>query len=222
LAVATGLLTHADPNVRLITIRAIEPAEKVGAAELLLVALKDENVEVRDGAALALGRRAEPNIIHRLAEMATRQSDGVAAAAVFALQRAASPDSLDALLRVLATTESLEVRVQAIESVGLLGVDRAAPVLRTMLGDRRPVTTLPANERGVWRALAGGTDRGNVAKIAVRRLADGPDKTVADYATEALRRIDRNRSVSAQPTSRPSSTPSTTRSVGDIPRHSHP
>ncbi len=206
LGVARGLLTHTDPDVRLLAVHVIDRADGDHAETFLLAGLKDREVRVRDAAALAVGRRRGADLVSRLTELATGDDDAVAAAAVYALQRDARPLAVDAMIRVLETTESLAVRVQAIESLGLLGVQRARPALTNRLSDRGNVTVMPANERGVWRALAAQPDRPELRRLAEPSGPGVTRKTVGDYAAEALRRIRRESAPASGPALRPAVT----------------
>ncbi len=201
LGVTRGLLAHGDPNVRLLAVHVIGKATEAEAVEQLLLALADQQDGVRDAAALALGTRQQGGLVQRLATLASRKGGAVGASAVFALQRNASPAAADAIIEVLSSAAGAEVRTQAIESLGLLSVERARSVLTQMLEDHRPATTMPANERAVWHALAQQRSQVGIPRAAVEALAGRSTRTVADHAAEALRRIDLVQTAS-RPTTR--------------------
>ncbi len=200
-SVAGKLLGHADPNVRLLAVEVMDQASGDEPIDPLFTGLTDEEVEIRHAAALALGRRANPDVIGRLSQMASGGDATVATAAVFALQRAAIPPAEDAIIHVLETTDSIEVRAQAIESLGLLGVERARPVLTRMLQDSRRVTTMPANERAMWRGFLAQRHRLGPPALAVTQLAPEGGKTIRDYAAEALRQLRRASTTASHPAS---------------------
>ena len=198
---AAKLLGHADPNIRLLAVLAMDQASGDEPVDPLLTGLMDEEVEIRHAAALAVGTRANPDVIGRLSRMAAGDDPAVATAAVFALQRAASKEAVDAMIRVLETTDSVEVRVQTIESLGLLGIERARPVLTRMLQDTRRVTTMPANERAMWRGFLAQRHRLGPPALAVTQPAPEGGKTVREYAADALRQLRRAPITASRPAS---------------------
>jgi hypothetical protein len=205
LGVGKGLLTNPSPEVRVWTVRVVQRASKPQADDLLLAAIEDHDLRVRDAAALALGRRGGAATIRRLIDLTRRPQDDIAAAAVFALQRNASPAAVDAILQTLRESASAEVCAQAIESLGLLGITRAEPLLISKLSDRHPVPILPANERSVRTALLSQRNRLELAGRAIDTLSATEGRTVAEYAADAIRRIRRHPAMSSQPGSRPTS-----------------
>jgi len=192
------LMKHPDPDIRLRAIRSIEGASAEAAVDVLLRALSDPDIQVRDGAALVLGRRAGPPVLRQLARLAAGPDADVAASAVFSLQRNAGPIAIESLLQVLRTASSVDVCVQAIESLGLLGIEEAGPLLQAKLSDHRRTTRVPANERAVRRALAAHRDHRGLVGITTEATSDTEAKTVAQYAAEALRRIRREHGVPSQ------------------------
>lgn len=199
LSAAAVLLKHRDAHVRRLTIDVIDQAKGPAAADLLLGALRDPETDVRDAAALALGKRATPALTGELAELANGDDEAIAAAAVFALQRAACPEAVEVILDVLKQTRSAVVRVQALESLGLLGVERAKPVIQRMLGDLRTVPGPPANERALRRGLAAQRRRLPFPVSTTVESEHGDGRTVGDYAAKALTWIERESAARSQP-----------------------
>ncbi|MBN1343909.1 MAG: HEAT repeat domain-containing protein [Phycisphaerae bacterium] len=210
LAVAGRLLDHDDREIRAVAVVIADASQEPASQGVLLEALHDADASIRDAAALALGRRGDVELVRELARLATDEDPPVAAAAVFALQRDAGGQAVEAILGILSDADSVEVRVQAIESLGLLGVDRARPILTEMLGDRRSVTSPPANERCLWRGLAAQHVTLDLSAGQSIPSSQAGAKRVGDYAGEALRRLDRDSRASTLPATSPSRKPTTT------------
>lgn len=217
LGVTRRLLTDANPEVRRWAVRIVEHSRGSEVEDLLFARLADTDLRVRDAAAIALGRRQAAGLVDRLSRLAVDSDEGPAAAAVFGLQRMANSAAEEGILKALETAQAVNVCVQAIESLGLLGVERAEPLLKRRLEDRREVQTPPANERAVLSALAAQRGHWNANAPLVTglsRTVEVSGRTVADYAAEALRRLKRE----GAPTSRPATTRSgPTSSIGTAP-----
>jgi HEAT repeat protein len=82
------------------------------------------------------------------------------------------------------------LRAQAVDSLGLIGDKHAVPALIECLSDERTVSSLPAAERAMRRAVE--AMGGDLLKKGIdpKALATAPaPTTVADLAARALERI---------------------------------
>ncbi len=207
-AATRRLQGHPDPNVRFWASQVAGAASGPWGEDCLLVSLSDSDEKVRDVAALALGRRSGDGWVPRAIDLAMGPNETTAAAAVFALQRNTGQKAIAGICRVLSESASVQVCAQAIESLGLLGFRGGRDVITARLKDQRLVPRMPANERLVREALI----REGI-RVPVQRGMPGPVTTavapitpriLADYAAEALRRLEREHTQTSQPTSKPS------------------
>lgn len=144
-----GLVEHEDPAVRGQTaawsIELLPSADAVGQkalAEVLLRLSRDGVPAVQQAAVLALGRVSEERAFDRLSLLLTRGAAPVRAAAARALAQQARGNGPEAqqrqkqvvpALQKALEDESLEVVIEAAESLGALGVPEAVPVLASLL-----------------------------------------------------------------------------------------
>jgi hypothetical protein len=191
---AGGLLRNPSPEIRMEAVGILHRCRSAKARGLLLEAMQDPDIDVREAAALGLALYHDHTALPELLRMLKCDQQDTALAAAVALQRIGNPEATAALLKAAraGTAEGrfASVRAQAIDSLGLLDVREAVPVLIECLTDERPVTTQPAAERALRRAIeAMGAD---LAKQGIdpQSLASGrPPVTIADVAVRALRRI---------------------------------
>ena len=110
----------------------VEPSVYEGLAKTL----RDENADVRESAALALGILGGSGQVREL--MATFQDPvpGVRAAAATALGKVGAQEDGKALVPLL-SDESLEVRNRALQALGVLRVTDAGPALRELYEQNR-------------------------------------------------------------------------------------
>ncbi len=193
LGAAERLLDHPSAEIRLQALAILHRCRSDRARPLLLRAMRDADLDVRESAALGLAAFGDEAVLPDLLRMLESSDENTVLAAVVALQRLGSPKALDALLRVAAGAAgggAASVRAQAVDSLGLIGDRQAVPVLIDCLADERPVTTQPAAERAMRRAIQ--AMAGDLVKQGIdpASVANQPvPSTVADLAARALQRI---------------------------------
>ncbi|MFQ6048331.1 MAG: HEAT repeat domain-containing protein, partial [Phycisphaerae bacterium] len=185
-----ALLQHPDASVRLAAVAILNQARDRRAEPYLLAAIRDRDADVREMAALGLARFKRDEAVAVLEPLLDDADELTACAAIVGLQRVGSPRACKAVARKLAQTSSLPLRVQAIESAGLMRAVQAVPALIDLLADETPVADPPAGERAVRRFLARQTRK--LGSLPLPGHVAGPayePQTVADYAARALRAI---------------------------------
>jgi HEAT repeat protein len=183
------LLDHPEPGVRLIAVGILDHAETAHAEEVLLAALRDRSPEVSQAAALVLARLQSEAAMPVLRQMLDEVDEQVVCTSIVALQRFGSDRARRLVATKLANTSSERIRVQAIESCGLMRAAEAIPTLIDLLADARPVTTAPAGRAAALSFLAR-----NPQKLAEMNLPPyvpviEENLTIADEAARALRAI---------------------------------
>lgn len=201
--------TGQDLEVRATAIWVLRLLGDTHAVPVLLAALTDEQPDVRQGAALALGSLADRRAVAPLIDILQADTKArVRQVAAHALRWFGDTAAIDPLVRALQDRdEDVAVRGEAAESLGEVGARQALPPLLAALAD-------PSDEIRLWSAFALGvlgdvralpelervaaTDQG-----AVPTLAFLPSKgVVRDEAREAIARIrTRRRRIRAKPRS---------------------
>jgi HEAT repeat protein len=169
------------PLVRAAVARALGELGDPRAAGALVLALRDEDEPARIAALGALGRLADPSSVPGIvAVLDTRPSTGVTAAALEALARIGSPQSLNVLVSQLAGSRPEEVS-PARSALALVG-PKALGALKDCLGAR-------SIERADGCALAlgdiGGAEAADAVVTALRRAAVHPVPALAALAALA-------------------------------------
>lgn len=191
---AGRLLRNPSAEVRVEAVGLLHRCRSERARILLLKAMHDTDIDVREAAALGLALHHDRSAMLQLLEMLKSHEPDAALAAAVAMQHIGGPEAAAALVETLRNSPAdesfLKVRAQAIDSLGLLGDKPAVPVLIACLADERPLTTPPQADRALRRAVeAMGADMINQG-IDPKALANsGPPTTLADLAARALQRI---------------------------------
>jgi HEAT repeat protein len=130
----TPLLNHPNPDIRWWVVRALAEIQADSAARLLIKSLGDEDVTVRQCAALALCRRpdirAVPDLISTLGEP-DRLLARLAGQALISL----GPPAVPSLIEVMRGGPHI-ARLEAARALALIGDSRAIPVLFEALDDQ--------------------------------------------------------------------------------------
>lgn len=188
---AARLLDHPSAEVRLEATAVLQRCRSATARALLLRAMHDPDVDVREAAALGLAIHGDRAVLPDLLRMADSPHEGTSLAAAVALQRLGGGEAADALRRIAVEAgRPANLRAQAADSLGLIGDRQTVPVLIECLHDERALTLPPAAERALRRAAeALGADLARQGIDAGSLTAGGAAATVADVAARALQRI---------------------------------
>ncbi|MGB9623727.1 MAG: HEAT repeat domain-containing protein [Phycisphaerae bacterium] len=191
---AGRLLRNPSPEVRLEAVGILHRCRSERAGALLLQAMGDGDADVREAAALGLALHHDKAAMPSLLEMLRSDDADTALAAAVAMQHIGTPQAAAALVETVRTRavgeRSATLRAQAIDSLGLIGDRQAVPALIECLTDERPVTTRPAADRALLRAIeAIGPDLARQGLDPKSLAAMPAPVTVADLAARALQRI---------------------------------
>jgi len=157
---------------------AVDPA----AYQALGTALRDEDANIREYAALSIGILDGRTLVPQLVSALKDPDDGVRGAAATALGKVGSPADGKSLIPLLAD-ESTEVRRRVLQALGVLRVREAGPALRAMYeANRRKELGLR-----VLAALTRIADPGQADLF--RELVQDPDPERKRLAVEGLGRI---------------------------------
>jgi len=157
---------------------AVDPA----AYQALGTALRDEDTNIRQYAALAVGILDGRSVVPQLIAALKDPDDGVRGAAATALGKVGTPADGKNLIPLLAD-ESTEVRRRVLLALGVLRVKEAGPALRTMYEANR------RKELGV-KVLAALSRIADPAQAdLLRELVQDPDPERKRLAVEGLGRI---------------------------------
>jgi HEAT repeat protein len=120
--------------------QAIDALVKMGptAVDPLIDALKDRNLYLRKGAALALGQIKDPRAVDPLIAVLEDESSSVRRNAAQALGEIGDPLAVDPLLNVFQDDEDSQVRQKAAEALGKIDDVRAVEPLIAALQDTDP------------------------------------------------------------------------------------
>jgi HEAT repeat protein len=157
---------------------AVDPA----AYQALGTALKDEDTNIRQYAALAAGILDGRSLVPQLVAALKDPDDGVRGAAATALGKVGTAADGKNLIPLLAD-ESTEVRRRVLQALGVLRVKEAGPALREMYEANR------RKELGL-RVLAALSRIGDPAQADLfKELVQDPDAETRRLAVEGLGRI---------------------------------
>jgi HEAT repeat protein len=104
---------------------------------LARVAFSDSDARVREAIVYALCELREVNAFHLLQQYLAGEADSVLAAAAFALKDTQDSAALPVLAQVLRATDP-DIRIKALEALGICGLRDAIPLVRASLTDPEP------------------------------------------------------------------------------------
>lgn len=154
---ALGRLAR-DPReeVRAAAVRVLHHCPSVDGQRALLDFLDDASDLVAEQAAMELALRADkssalPTLKSWVLDEA---SPDRARRSAVALERIGGPDAEIVLLEALPVSREPNLVAQVIDSLAMLGSEKALPLIESHLTDGRRVEVLPASQRGLRRAVA--------------------------------------------------------------------
>ena len=182
LSSAQRLAAHADPELRILGVRLAAQIDDARSVDLLSQAGIDDDLEIRSAAVWGLRRhRAVP----ALSELARGDDPISAAAAVDALASIGTTAAIEVVLGLAApdadAPPELAVRIQAIESLGMAGIESAVQVLKSCLDDDTVFEGRTLAERSAVAAIG--------AHHPGSHLTLPSPRTVAAFAARALEAI---------------------------------
>lgn len=166
-----------------------------GATPALVIALKDENPDLRKNAAIALGHLGSRSAVKDLKSRLIKDEDaGVRLCVANALGEIRDTSTINLLInRLMDTSENAQVRGQVAEALGNLGDKRAIDPLITMLEDA-------SDEVRFWSVYALGQLGSEQALPKLREIAATDTSTLPNWgkireeALESIRTIEKNMS----------------------------
>lgn len=178
------LLHHTRQDLRVAGTLLISRIDTPTARDLLLSQLADGDIEVRTTAAVQIGLRCGERVLPRLQVLVEKGDVQQACAAVVAMERSQHLAALSTLISA-ARHSNVEVRAQAIESLGRRRDQQALAVVLESLGDPTPVRSPLLGEfrDSLFTERIGGAD-GLV-------VGEAPDEALilSDVALKAAQRI---------------------------------
>lgn len=202
------VLSDERSEIRRFGVDVLARCDEPRAGERLFEMLRDQDDDVAEAAATALGERPHaPDYCGPLWTLLVKDEHDPPTArhAAVALQAIDHPAAHAMLFEALPYVEDPNVRAQIIESLSMLRVEEAVPAMKDMRSDERAVTVLPYNQRSALEAFAaqsgrpalGSDDDAELIRAAVA------DLTVRDVAIRALETLtgQRGGKLTSQPAS---------------------
>lgn len=150
-----SLLKSDDALLRGLAVGVLNHATNDEAGALLAKSIGDTDTAVRKAAILGLSMRSDATQhIARITEATETPDTETAMSAVASLGNIESERARDVLIASLDGGRPAHVRIQAVETLGFLGVDRAVPALVNCLGDTTVYEGLTENQRAAQFAIA--------------------------------------------------------------------
>lgn len=175
------LLESDDPSVRGLGVAVLNHTRPARVRKLLAEMATDPDPDVAAMAVTGLALLGDPAVVNDLAQLLKSSEARLAVLAVSGLGRLPTPEAADLLIETARAHRLVAVRVQAIEELGLLRVERAADVLRECLEDDTLFQGPTTSEHSA-AALLGRATRGLTAEAPSAR-------PVSYFANRALRAI---------------------------------
>ncbi len=184
---ALQLLDNPRPDIRVLATLIVGRIGDPAAADGLIRALSDNDLDVRVSAAAQLGLMpGSDRLVPRLADMTRIAPRDSAMAAAVALEKI-PPDQAASALRDLARSRSdAVIRAQAVECLGRRRDPNAIPTLVSRLADLALVDTPLLGEYRDDRVLSAVMERGVALPNATTRPTT---RIVADFAERSLEQI---------------------------------
>ncbi|HUF03278.1 MAG TPA: peptidylprolyl isomerase [Aridibacter sp.] len=184
LSLAAAVYAQVPDSVRLEIIKA-EDSRTAGPS--LFALLTDKRPEVRERAALALGRIGEDASVAAVEKLLADPSGDVAAMAAFALGEIESPNAAASILSVLKNEKTTDkLRAAAVEAAGKIAAANSSDASSKQLGEAILDTLEKESLKGEARSkeviLAGLT-------AALRASAENTDFVVAKFFTDKDARV---------------------------------
>jgi hypothetical protein len=135
---------HEAAGPGLLAISSLGEMEFQEAGPFVVGCLRDQDLKVKEAAALALSRIKDPDSVPPLVELLKDERDpAIIRYAASALANQGSPSTIPALkLRV--NDGTLNTRLAVISAIGVLGSRQEAPYVATFLDDKEPFVAIAA------------------------------------------------------------------------------
>jgi len=176
------LLRSEEAAVRGLGVALVNHTHPPQARTLLASMTTDADADVATMAVTGLALLGDPAVIEDIAKLLQTSKPPMPSIAVAGLGRLGTPQAVDLLIEAAGPDNSVAVRVQAIEELGRLQVERAAEVLTQCLLDDTPFEGPTASERSAAALLAR-------AAPGMQVEEPPPSRRVSHFAARALRAI---------------------------------
>jgi HEAT repeat protein len=132
------LSRDAEERVRCAAVEHLPYVEDKRVLDALVHALKEDTPHVRAAAARALGNMDHPKVVRQLIDALADDDPWVRYFSARALGRRRSTDSIEALESLLRKEKFNHVRIAALDSLGQIGGERIAGIVRGLVQDDDP------------------------------------------------------------------------------------
>lgn len=130
-------LKNGQPRTRASVARHLYGFSWYSAEPLLRLAFQDSDPRVRESAVYALCVQRDTNAYDMLLEMLENEEDLVLEAAAVGLRDTQDPPAVDVMNKVMAANDP-DVRIKALEVLGMTGLPQAMPIVRDAMFDPSP------------------------------------------------------------------------------------
>jgi hypothetical protein len=183
------LLSHPDDEIRQYGVLVIQHLKSPRSRQRLLALLEDDNVAVRELAALGLAIQGDDSVIPTLVRIYSQGDMDSAASACVALERLGSPAAAAALSELSVSPRDPERSAALIDALTGIGTPRCAAALLRFLDDDRPCQSPERLERMIEQ-LGPIIQKSGLPMPSQPAPGDEPaPTTVAERAAAGLSRI---------------------------------
>ncbi|MCP4590636.1 MAG: HEAT repeat domain-containing protein [bacterium] len=178
-AAVETLLNHPDAAIRSLGVAVLNHTKPLHARSLLAQMIDDPDADVGQIAVTGLAVLGDDTVVDELKQLLDSPNPQRAVLAITGLSRLRTPEAIDALIATAEAHPHLAARVQAIEELGQLQVERAREALLRCLEDTTPFTGLTISERSAAALL-------QRASPTSRLTSPPSSRPVSDFAAQAL------------------------------------